>query len=254
MLRVDNLWAGYGEKPVIENISFDLNAGRSLCILGPNGCGKTTLLRAMASLIEFEGSVTIAGKNVRDMKRRDLAGAIAVMSQLTSVFLPYSVYETVMLGRFWQIRRSLFGTATEKDREMVEECMQAVGIEDIRDRTIDTLSGGQLQRVLLAKALVQEPKLILLDEPTNHLDMKCQIELIEYLKQWSASKEHAVIGVFHDINLALKLSDDMMFMKDGKIAGQGQFEEIATRAFLKDIYEVDVVEYMMESLGRWKGQ
>ena len=251
MLTINHLSAGYGGDAVIKDLSLTLKSGQSLCILGPNGCGKTTLLRAMAALIPCEGEILLDGRDVHRMKRRELAGQIAVMSQLSSVYYSYSVYDMVMLGRYQHVRHSLFGTIGTKDRDAVERCLAATGLTQLRDQPIDPLSGGQLQRAFLAKALAQEPRLILLDEPTNHLDMKCQMELLDYLKGWIASGEHAVIGVFHDINLALHLSDQLLFIKDGTIAGRGRFAEVATPAFLESVYDMDVAGYMIKSYQKW---
>ena len=251
LLSISHVSASYGDCQVLHDISFDLPMGRSLCILGPNGCGKTTLLRAIASLIPFKGSITLGGVPLSSMKRLEIASRVAVMSQITKIYFSYSVYETVMLGRYQHIRRSLFGRPAAEDREYVEHCLKTTGLSDIRDKQIDELSGGQLQRVFLARTLAQEPQIILLDEPTNHLDLKHQVELVNYLKEWAKSDSHAIIGVFHDINLALRLSENMLFIKDGKIAGRGLFHEIVNDRFLQDVYGIDVVGYMNESFEKW---
>ena len=135
---------------------------------------------------------------------------------------------------------------------MVEECLRSVRLEELRDRRIDELSGGQRQRVFLAQTLAQNPRLILLDEPTNHLDIRHQVELIDYLHKWSADGKHAVIGVFHDINLALRLTDNVVFMKEGHIVGSGVFDQIADKQFLNDIYETNIAAYMIDSLEKWR--
>ncbi|MDR0838263.1 MAG: ABC transporter ATP-binding protein [Oscillospiraceae bacterium] len=252
MLSLSHVSAGYGGDRVIHDISLNLPMGRSLCIIGPNGCGKTTLLRAIAALIPFDGEISLDGRALSSMKRRDIASRIAVMSQMASVYLPYTVYDTVMLGRYQHMKRTFFGRPADADHASVERCLEKTGLTDIRDRRIDELSGGQLQRVFLAHTLAQEPQLILLDEPTNHLDMKHQVELISYLRDWAGDPGHAVIGVFHDINLAMSLSENVLFMKDGKIVGEGVFEEVATPEFLRELFEMDVVGYMEQSYGRWK--
>jgi len=253
MLTLQNVCAGYNGRDVLHDISFEFESGRNYCILGPNGCGKTTLIRAIAALIDFRGEIKLDEQSIRKMKRRDIASRIAVMSQVTNIYFPYTVYETVMLGRYQHMRGSMFGHPSAMDRDKVEECLASVRLSELRDRKIDQLSGGQRQRVFLAQALAQDPEVILLDEPTNHLDIRHQVELIDYLHRWTAEGKHAVIGVFHDINLALRLSGNTVFMKDGRIAGSGAFDRIAGEEFLREVYETDIVRYMRESLEKWRG-
>ena len=252
MLELKNVCAGYNNEDVIHNISFSLLEGQSLCILGPNSCGKTTLLRSIAKLIPSKGMLEIDGQSIHSMRRKDIAKRIAIMSQNSRVNFPYSVYDTIMMGRYQHIKQRMFKRPDEKDVEIVKKCMEDVELTSIKDQMIDCLSGGQLQRVFLAHTMVQEPRLILLDEPTNHLDMKHQVGLVKYLKEWSKQEGHQVIGVFHDINLAMQLSDQLMFMKEGKVRGIGHSQELITSDFLKEIYEIDIVKYMIESLERWK--
>lgn len=252
MLEIRNVSAGYEGVDVIHGIDFTLEKGRSLAMIGPNSCGKTTLLRAIAGVIEYSGDITLDGQSLKTLKRRDIAKRIAMMSQMSKVNFPYSVYETVMMGRYRFLRESLFGSPKAKDIEVVEQTMAQTNLLEIKDKLIDHLSGGQLQRVFLAHTLVQEPQIILLDEPTNHMDMRYQLEIVRYLKEWAKEDAHAVIGVFHDINLAMQLTDHLMFMKQGRIKGIGKAEDLITSEFLKDIYEVDIVGYMNESYARWK--
>jgi iron complex transport system ATP-binding protein len=252
MLSLRNVCAGYNGMDVIYDVSAQFAPGKNYCLLGPNGCGKTTLLRAMAGIIPAKGEILIGGRPLSGMRRREIAKKIAVMSQITTLYFPYTVYETVMLGRYQHMKRALFGQISARDREAVRRCLEKTGLWDLRDRMIDRLSGGQRQRVFLAQALAQEPDMILLDEPTNHLDIKHQVELIDALHEWTADGAHSVIGVFHDVNLALRLSDEVVFMKDGRVCGSGAFGEVATRAFLRDVYGMDVTQFMRQSLEKWK--
>ncbi|HIT09963.1 MAG TPA: ABC transporter ATP-binding protein [Candidatus Merdivicinus faecavium] len=252
MLTLQNVCAGYGGTEILHDISFTLPLGENLCILGPNGCGKTTLLKAIAALIDSKGTVEIDGKPVRSMKRAEIASRIAVMSQMSEVYFSFTVYETVMMGRYQQMKRGLFNSPAPRDREVVERCLAHTNLTALRDRQISELSGGQLQRVFLARTLAQEPEIILLDEPTNHLDLKHQTELVAYLKEWSREENRTIIGVLHDINLSLNLSDRLMFMKDGRVAGLGPASALLRRDFLREIYGMDVVEYMLRSLEKWK--
>ncbi|MBQ9951946.1 MAG: ABC transporter ATP-binding protein [Clostridia bacterium] len=252
MLKLKDVRAGYNGSEVLHGVTFDFESGKNYCILGPNGCGKTTLVRAIAALIESTGEIELDGRSIRKMKRKEIASKIAVMSQVTTVYFPFSVYDTVMLGRYQHMSGSVFGHPSREDKEMVEECLRSVRLDKLRDRRIDELSGGQRQRVFLAQALAQNPEIILLDEPTNHLDIRHQVELIDYLHRWSADGKHSVIGVLHDINLALRLTENTVFMKDGNIVGSGAFDRVADGKFLREVYEVDIADYMRDSFEKWR--
>ena len=253
MLTLNNVSAGYGGDDIIKNISLTLAAGESLAIIGPNGCGKTTLLRTIANLLPFSGDIKLAEKSLRNMKRREIATHIAMLSQISGIYFSYSIFDTVMMGRYPHIKDNLLGMPSATDKEQVLRCLETVGLIDEKDRDITTLSGGQLQRVFLARTLAQEPQILLLDEPTNHLDLKYQAELVEHLKNWATVNKRAVIGVFHDINLALRLSNKLLVMKDGRIEALGTATEIVNSNLLEHIYEMDVAHYMQESLKIWQG-
>jgi iron complex transport system ATP-binding protein len=253
MLEVKNVSAGYDNRQVLYDISFGLRAGECLSIIGPNGCGKTTLLKCIADLIEFDGKITVSGTDLRSLCRREIAEKVAVLSQTNSMYFPYSVYDTVMLGRFAHIKPGLFGgSLTKDDIAAVEESLNAAEIFELRERQINTLSGGQLQRVFLARVLAQNPQIILLDEPTNHLDLKHQIELVDYIKSWvKGDKNRAVIGVFHDMNIALRLSEKVMLMDNGKISRIGRFCDVANKEYLKKLFGIDVALYMSQNMKMW---
>ena len=250
MLTLEHVCAGYGAREVVHDVSYTFESGRNYCIMGPNGCGKTTLLRAMSALIPHRGRIGLMGHEISRMKRRELAAHLAIMSQLHEVSFPYTVYDTVMMGRY----RFSSGLSRRdgRDRASVERCLEITGLTQLRDRPVDQLSGGQRQRVFLAHALAQDPDLILLDEPTNHLDIRHQIELIDFLKEWSGDGKHSVIGVFHDVNLGLRFSEDVLFMKDGRLERAGKFSDCADRDFLTGLFGVDIAAYMTDTLQKWK--
>lgn len=251
MLKVEHLTCGYGGAPVVKDLSFEVPAGGRLCILGPNGCGKTTLLRALAGLLPHEGKVTAEGRNLAAMDRRQLARTVALLSQISSVYFSYTVYETVLMGRYAHQTGGAFSGPGPEDRAIALECMERTGVADLRDRQVTELSGGQLQRVFLARTFAQQPRVILLDEPTNHLDLKYQVELVQELKAWAAGEGRCVVGVLHDVNLALDLADLFLLMEEGRARYFGPAAEFDPAA-LNRVYQMDVGGYMRRSLQRWE--
>ena len=251
MLKVEHLTCGYGGAPVVKDLSFEVPAGGRLCILGPNGCGKTTLLRALAGLLPHEGKVTAEGRDLAAMDRRQLARTVALLSQISSVYFSYTVYETVLMGRYAHQTGGAFSGPGPEDRAIALECMERTGVADLRDRQVTELSGGQLQRVFLARTFAQCPQVILLDEPTNHLDLKYQVELVQELKAWAAGEGRCVVGVLHDVNLALDLADLFLLMEEGRARYFGPAAEFDPAA-LNRVYQMDVGGYMRRSLQRWE--
>lgn len=251
-LELQNICAGYGEGDILHEISFTLESGHSLAILGPNGSGKSTLLRVIAGLLPAKGDIHVCGGPVHHKKRTDIARRVAFMSQFAGADLPYTVYETVLLGRYMHMKRRLFTRAVKEDHQAVRQCIQDVGLAGLEQQPVTSLSGGQMQRVFLARALVQEPEVILLDEPTSHLDLKYQAELVEYLKRWGSETGHTVVGVLHDLNLAMRLADTIMLLKDGRMISYGAARDAMKPDILKQVYNMDVAGYMNESLQQWK--
>ena len=251
MLEIKDLCAGYGGRDVIRNISFNVNAGESLCVLGPNGCGKSTLLKSIARIIDYRGFVSLDGRSIAAVSRKELAKKIAMLGQNSQIFFSYTVHETISMGRYVH-SEGFLKNLSSLDRAIVDEIIKKLDIEDIKDRLIDELSGGQLQRVFLARTLAQTHEVILLDEPTNHLDLKYQIELLRYLKTWVEENDKTLISVFHDLNLARHFGDKAIVMNNGAIAASGTIEETLNNETLQAVYGIDIRSFMLESLKKWK--
>ena len=251
MLEVRDVTTGYGKVDVVKDVSFSVKRNENVCIIGPNGCGKSTLLKAIANILPFRGTIEFDNQPIGNLKSSEVSKRIAIMAQTSTIYFPYSVYETVMMGRYLHMKEGLFKTPAAKDKEKVMECLEAVGLVDVKDSSITQLSGGQVQRVFLARALAQEPEMILLDEPTNHLDLKYQVDLIDYLLEWSQKENHSVVGVLHDFNLAMRLSDNLLLMKEGSIVAQGGAEEVMTSEILMEVYGLDVARYFRQALNYW---
>ena len=252
MLRLSGVNAGYGGEDVLKDVSLSLGAGECLAVIGPNGCGKTTLLRAIAGILPYRGEIALDGEDIRGLPPRIIAARVALLSQISGAYFSYSVYETVMMGRYAHTKGGLLGQQTAEDKDVTDCCLRTVGLWDERDRPITELSGGQLQRVFLARTLAQQPRLLLLDEPTNHLDLKHQAELVDYLKSWVAGGQRAVVGVFHDINLALRLGGRLMVMSEGRVEAIGPPGEIISGSLLGEVYQMDVAGYMEQTLNFWR--
>jgi iron complex transport system ATP-binding protein len=252
-ITVEKLYAGYNGIDVVKNINLEAGGGDFLCIAGPNGSGKSTLLRAIARLLPYRGSITINGQDSAAIKRRDLAKKIAMLGQTSQFYFPYTVYDTVALGRYAH-GKGLLPQLRAEDRCIIEETLERLELGDLREAPITELSGGQLQRVFLARTIVQGPQLSLLDEPTNHLDLKYQVELLRSLDAWAAEQGGIVIAVLHDLNLARNFARQMILLDKGEIAAAGTTTEVlgpAGRARLETAYGMDIRSFMQTSLQHW---
>jgi iron complex transport system ATP-binding protein len=260
MLEIKELCAGYGaikgnsandNNDVIHNINFNAQKGESLCIMGPNGSGKSTLLKCIARILDYRGEILLEGHDAARIPRKEFAKKIALLSQSTQVFFPYTIYETVAMGRYAYLQGFLKNLSLE-DREIIEDILRKLDIWDIKDRMIDELSGGTLQRVFLARTLAQTPDVILLDEPANHLDLKHQIELLDFIKKWISENNKTLIGVFHDLTMARRFCDSGVLLDNGTIAASGKIEEILHGETLSKVFGINIGNFMRESLAMWQ--
>lgn len=250
MIEINNLYSGYENIDIIKNISININKGENLCIIGPNGCGKSTLLKTIANIIDYRGHIKIDNLEVSSLNRKNLAKKIGLMSQISQIYFPYSVYDSVSIGRY-AYNNNLFGLS-KKDKEIILDCIDKVGLIDYKDKMINELSGGQLQRVFLAKVFAQDPDIILLDEPTNHLDLKHQIELLENLNKWTKENNKIVIAVLHDLNLVQYIADNVLLLNDGVMIKYGKVNEVLKDDVLKRVYGLDIREFMVKILKKWE--
>lgn len=251
MLEIKNLYCGYNGVDIIKSVNVKVKRGQNISIVGPNGCGKTTLLKSIARLIDYKGSITLDGEEVKGIKRKTLAKKVALMTQSSEVYFPYSVFETVALGRYAHLT-GVFTTLSKSDEDIVIQCIKNVGLYEYKDRLISELSGGQLQRVYLARAFAQEPDIILLDEPTNHLDLKCQVEILQYINKWTKDNNKTVIGVLHDLNLVQMFSEEVIMIKEGQIVANGKTKDILDEESLKEVYGINIKSFMIEALEKWR--
>lgn len=251
MLEVSNVSCGYGGVDVVKNVSFKVKRGENICIVGPNGCGKSTLLKSIANLISYKGNILLDSREIGKLNRKELATKIAIMTQVSHIHFPYSIYETVSLGRYAHLK-GVFATLSENDNNIILNCIESVGLLDLKDKLISELSGGQLQRVFLARAFAQDPEVILLDEPTNHLDLRCQIEILNYLTKWAKKNNRIVVAVLHDLNLVQSFGESVIMLKDGEVLGDGRPKEVFEEKKLENVYGINIKSFMLNVLRKWE--
>lgn len=238
--RVDNLSAGYQKSPIIKNLSFTLNAGELAVVAGPNGSGKTTLLRACARALPLlGGSIHIEDRSIETMKPREFARYVAYVPQESPPAMGFTVFEMVMMGRY-PYQQGVFGESAS-DREAVEQAMERAGATPFSYRPFEQLSGGEKQRVLIARALAQNAPFLLLDEPTAHLDLRHQASLLTQLKQWVKEQGMGALCALHDLNLAAEYADKTLLMKEGHLMAMGAPQETLTAERLEEVYQTPVV-------------
>jgi len=239
-LAVNGLSFSYNHIPILNDIDFRLESGELLAILGPNGSGKTTLLKCIDGILHPQsGTVTIDEKRIEDYTRSDIAKIIAYVPQSNGRMFPNTVFDTVLLGRKPHIQWA----PTNEDLEIVSGLIEQLKLEEFTLRSITELSGGERQKVIIGRALAQEPSILLLDEPTNNLDLKHQMAVLELVKE-QTNKGLSVIMALHDLNLALRFADRIMMLHEGSIYAEGGLDVLTPEA-IEAVYDVKVstVEY-----------
>lgn len=239
MIKVENLSFKY-EHYILKNLSFDVQEGKFISLLGVNGAGKSTLLKNLNKMLKPSGgSILIKNKNLDKIKHRDLSKEMSYVSQYNTPGFN-TVFDTILIGRCPHIENNI----CEKDYSKVSKIIEKMDLEKYSLRNTDTLSGGEFQKVVLARALAQEPKILLLDEPTSNLDLKNQIEVLQAVKNYCKEEKISVIVSIHDINLSLKFSDKFILLSKGEILEYGDSSVINSQN-IKAVYgvNVDVLQY-----------
>jgi len=238
-LEVNNLKFGYKKDLVLNGLSFNIEKGRFVSIIGPNGSGKSTLLKILSQLYTpLSGNVLIYGDDINDFKKKELARKIALVPQDTTIDFEFTVKDIVYMGR--HPYKGRFQKDDENDYSIVRKSMEMTNTIYLKDRLITEISGGERQRVIIAKALAQDPSIILLDEPTSHLDINHQVEILNLLKKLNRDKGTTIVIVVHDINLASRYSDEIILLNEGKIIGMGSPEDVITNENIEDAYDLKV--------------
>ncbi len=238
LLRVSDLVFNYNGTSVLRGIGVSLDKGRMVSIVGPNGAGKTTLLKCIARFLKpARGAVRIENQDIRDMPRKELSRRLGYVPQSMPLRFPMTVFETVLTGR----RPYMSWRPAEKDLQRTAQIIREMNLEELAMRDMDRLSGGQAQKVMLARALAQDQDYLLLDEPTSSLDLYHQLEVLELVAILVKDKGVGVLMAMHDLNLAARFSHTVLMMKRGEIVCQGSPSEVITSENIRAVYGVEAL-------------
>jgi iron complex transport system ATP-binding protein len=239
MINLSQVSFSYNETPVLHHINLVVEDGEMVALLGPNGSGKTTLIKLACGVLRpNEGDIYLSGSRLNRLKRREVAQQVAVVPQQFFIPFAFTLREVVLLGRTPFLKA--FSDERSSDGQVVENAMDIVGINDLKERYFNELSGGERQKAVLAMALAQEPKLLLLDEPTAHLDINHQVEIIELVQTLNREQRLTVIASMHDLNMAALYFDRLVLLKDGHIFADGLPDEVLTEETIKEVFSAAV--------------
>lgn len=238
-VSVRDLSYTYRKKPVFSAISFDAAEGEVLGLVGPNGSGKTTMIKCIDGILHPEGDVRVFGEDIASMSRMDIARKIAYVPQSFPEGLSSVVFETIMMGR----RPYLNWKTGPEDEEKVYHAMKMLGVEEFAFRKVKELSGGERQRVMIARAIVQETPVVLMDEPTSSLDVRHQMEVMEVARNLAVKQNITVLMSLHDLNLAARYCDRIVMFKEGVMSGFGTPDEVLKEDVIRQVYGVEARVY-----------
>ena len=234
LLKTDDLSVTLGKKEIVHQAGIQVRNGEFVGLIGPNGSGKTTLLKSIYRVLKPSGGVTtLDGQDIQSMSHKQSAQVMGVVSQFNNLSFDFTVEEIVLMGR--SPHKNSFSRDSAEDFSIVEDCLRRVNMLEFRDRSFLTLSGGEKQRILLARALAQQVEILVLDEPTNHLDIKYQIQIMDVVKESGVG----VLAALHDLNLTLMYCTYLYVLKGGNIIAHGKPEEIIREDLIREVYEVD---------------
>lgn len=240
LIELSNVFFSYNGEAVLKDLSFDIQKGEFLSIIGPNGSGKTTLLRLISRVLEpNRGEIRLKGEDIKKIKRRELAKIISVVPQDSFINFPFSVSEVVLMGRYPYLENLAF--ERKDDLEIANKAMILTDVFHLSKRDINDLSGGEKQRVIIARALTQEPEILLLDEFTSSLDLNHRVEIYELVKRLNIEKSLTVINVSHDINMASEYADRILLLHEQTIHSIGTPREVLKREAIREVFECNVL-------------
>lgn len=240
MIKTDNVTFSYYEKRALTDVTWDVQKGEFWGIIGPNGSGKSTLLKCISKVLtNYEGEILIDSENLKSIPIKRLAQKMAFVPEESVVTFSFSCMEVVLMGRTPHQRRLDF--EGKRDFDLARLCMEETKCWHLAERNIDELSSGEKQRVVIARALVQEPEILLLDEPTSHLDINYELEIFDLLKNLQKDKGLTIVTVLHNLNLAAQYCDKLILLKEGRIFSLGWERDVITKENIKVVYGVDAI-------------
>ena len=239
MLSVKKLNFSYDKKPVLDDLSFDVSAGGFCAVIGPNGSGKSTLLKALSGLLDGDvrSSVSVDGRALPEYAPMELAKKVAYVSQRMDIVFDFPVFDTVMMGR--HPRQSRWETGTPHDREVVEAMLHKTGLLHLKDRMLTQLSGGEVQRVMIARAMAQQTPVLLLDEPLSNLDVSHKFEVMNLLRTLNREQNVTVLIVVHDFAFAKQFASTTLLLKEGRMQAYGKTDEVITLAQIRAAFDLN---------------
>lgn len=238
-LTISNVSAGYGDHPVLHRVSIEVGEGEIVALVGPNGVGKSTLIRAVSGTLNIDsGAIRFDGQNLPDLRPAERARLIAVVPQAASLPEAFTVSEIVLMGRTPHL--PLWGRESRDDCRVAWDAICRTGLEKIADRRVGELSGGERQRVMVARALAQEPRLLLMDEATAHLDLKHQVNLLELVRKLARERGLTVLATLHDLNQVPLFADRVALLAAGEVRVIGRPDDVLTSMHLSEVYDLPV--------------
>jgi iron complex transport system ATP-binding protein len=237
-IRIHHLGFAYGERRVLDDVSLSVEKGEMIGILGPNGSGKTTLLKILSAVLTGRGAVELNGKDIRAFGRRDMSRLFAVVPQESQVNFPFTVAEIVLMGR--ASHHNPLGLEGERDLVAARQSMEATETLPLADRYLHELSGGEKQRVMIARALAQEAEILLLDEPAAFLDLKHQVRIFELMRRLNRERGLTIVAALHDLNLAALFFPRLVLLAEGRIYRDGSAMEVLTEENIREVYGIGV--------------
>lgn len=237
-LEIKGVCFGYGSMPALEDVTMSLGDGEIVSLVGPNGSGKTTLLKCINMILKFQkGTVLVEENDISKLKLKELAKLLSYVPQSAGRSFPSTVFEIVLIGRKPYVDWSV----SSRDKEIVSNILSLMGLKEMALRQSNELSGGEYQKVLIARALAQEPQVLLLDEPTSNLDLKHQLDVLNLITTIVKKKNIAAVMAMHDLNLASRFSNKMIFLNGGKIYDAGKPENVLTERNIRKVYGVEAI-------------
>ena len=237
-ISTKNLNISYGNLDIVKDLNLDIPKGKITTIIGSNGCGKSTILKTIARIIQAKsGDIFVNNINIKEQSPKDLAKVMAVLPQSPQAPSGLTVEELIAYGRF--PHQKGFGKMRKEDEDIVTWALKSTGIEDFRERPMEALSGGQRQRAWIAMALAQQTEILILDEPTTYLDLAHQLEILKLLEELNRKQGTTIVMVIHELNNAARFADHMIGVKKGKVVCQGTAHEVMTKENLKELFNID---------------